>query len=402
MQETSPFIWAGGIEDTFIIDPHGTTGKRLEEYELIGHYQRWREDARRAASLGISALRWGIPWYRVEEVRGRFQWGWIDEVVAFLAEELRVDPIIDLIHYGTPPWLPAALLDAEFLPAFRDYVTAFAERYRGRIRYATPFNEPYTAAEFSGRRGDWPPYRRGDEGFIAVMLAASRAASEASRILASHGYTTIHVEVATGVLAGSSADDEAARAITLQNELSWDLITGRVDAQHPLCGWLIAHGAGEKELSWFRDNRASIDILGVNYYPQWSYLVTWTGSDGRRASLPISGGPTLLQEHLRRFWRKYHLPMMITETSVRGMIWEKNAWLLASTAVVAALRTEGIPIMGYTWFPLIDMVDWEYRNQPGDKSDFLMDVGLWTMNREERPCVQTYRAIIAKHRMGTP
>ena len=398
MATTGGFLWAGGIEDTFIVHPHAGTGRTLEEYELIDHYGRWKDDLRAVVSLGIDALRWGIPWYRIEPSPGRFTWDWVDEVVAFLVDDLHVDPIVDLIHYGTPGWLPGAFVDPGFPAAFDRYVTAFAKRYRGRVRYATPVNEPYTAAEFSGRRGDWPPYHHGERGFVAVMMAASRASVVASRILADNGYTTVHVEVATGALCGEPGCEAAAEALTLRNELSWDLITGRVDAAHPLRDWLVANGASGADLDWFQRNHAAIDIVGVNYYPQWSWVTVTRGADDGEVVLPVNGGPVLLERHLRRFWKKYGLPMMVTETSVRGMTWEQTAWLEASTAVVSRLRDEGMPLRGYTWFPLIDMIDWEYRNRPGDRTDYLLKLGLWTIERAARPAAETYRSIIAREK----
>jgi hypothetical protein len=57
---TAGFTWAVGIEDTFIAQPHPRTGRVLDEYEITGHYAR-RDDLRRAADLGIDAIRWGQP-----------------------------------------------------------------------------------------------------------------------------------------------------------------------------------------------------------------------------------------------------------------------------------------------------------------------------------------------------
>jgi len=48
------FLWAVGIEDTFIIQPHRRTGRLLDEYELTQHYDRWREDLGLVASLGVT------------------------------------------------------------------------------------------------------------------------------------------------------------------------------------------------------------------------------------------------------------------------------------------------------------------------------------------------------------
>lgn len=394
MSETSHFLWCAGIENTFIAEPGTETGKTLDEYELTDHYGKWKGDIALAASLGINSIRWGIPWYRVERNRGTFDWGWVDDVIGALTERHGVTPIVDLIHYGTPLWLNDALLDQDFLPAFLDYTRAFCERYSPRVAYATPVNEPYTAAEFCGRRGDWPPYRKSDSGFAAVMLATSRAAVESSRILKEFGMTTVHVEVATGALAAEPSAAGKAEFHTRKNELYWDLITGRVDAQDPMREWLLSNGAAEAEIDWFLENgdESLIDIQGINYYPQWSYVAML--ADG--TPLPLNGGVRLLETHLRRFWAKYHLPMMITETSVRGGNWEKSGWLNDSVECIRRLRAEGVSIEGYTWFPVIDMVDWEYRNTDLPVDDYRMELGLITLEREERASTDTYRTIIRR------
>jgi beta-glucosidase/6-phospho-beta-glucosidase/beta-galactosidase len=98
------FIWASGIEDTFA--PQSKIGRRaLDEYELMGHYEHWREDLALLRDAGVQAVRWGVPWYRVEPQPGLFDWRWTDQVIPYLVEELGVAPIIDLMHYGCPFWL---------------------------------------------------------------------------------------------------------------------------------------------------------------------------------------------------------------------------------------------------------------------------------------------------------
>ncbi len=70
---SSDFIWASGIENTFV--PQTRPGHRaLDEYRLMGHYEHWREDLALARGLGLQALRWGVPWYRVEPLPGEFDW----------------------------------------------------------------------------------------------------------------------------------------------------------------------------------------------------------------------------------------------------------------------------------------------------------------------------------------
>src|SRR5690349_393660 len=159
------FLWAGGIEDTFI--PQAKHGLRaLEEYELTQHYAQWRGDLARAASLGIGALRWGVPWYRVETAPGVFDWTWIDQVLDYMACALHIEPIVDLMHYGTPLWLEGSFAAADYPERVAAYAGAFAARYGELVRYYTPLNEPTVNADMCGRRGIWPPYQTGETGYL--------------------------------------------------------------------------------------------------------------------------------------------------------------------------------------------------------------------------------------------
>ncbi len=93
------FVWAGGIEDTFV--PQALAHQRsLDEYELMGHYEHWREDLALVQASGMSAVRWGVPWYRVEPQQGIFDWPWTDDVISTV-NDLKITPTGDLMHYGS-------------------------------------------------------------------------------------------------------------------------------------------------------------------------------------------------------------------------------------------------------------------------------------------------------------
>ncbi len=55
---------------------------------------------------------------------------------------------------------------------------------------------------------------------------------------------------------------------------------------------------------------------------------------------------------------------MITETSAFGSQAARSAWLSSSLATIKALRTSGVPVIGYTWFPLftIDRMELSHRH----------------------------------------
>lgn len=170
------FLWAAGIENTFV--PQTRPGQRaLDEYELVGHYEHWREDLGLAKQLGLQALRWGIPWYKVESEPNKFDWSWTDEVIPFMVEELKILPIIDLLHYGCPFWLKKEFANKDYPQYAAHYAAEFANRYQKSIKWYTPLNEPIINSLMCGMRGLWPPYLKGDNGYIRLMMQLAKVLS---------------------------------------------------------------------------------------------------------------------------------------------------------------------------------------------------------------------------------
>src|SRR3954469_23530381 len=243
------FLWASGIENTFV--PQVRPGDRaLDEYELIGHYQHWREDLALARDLGLQALRWGIPWYRVEPKQGQFDWSWTDQIIPYLVEDLGITPIIDLMHYGCPFWLHAEFANPNYPQAVASYAAAFAKRYHTLVRWYTPLNEPIVNALMCGKNGAWPPYLHGDDGYVHVMMQLAKGiVHTVAAIKEQHPDALMfHVE-ATGL---SRTAREQLKALAQEEQhrgyLCYDLLTGRVQNDHPLLAWLRRNGAPADDL----------------------------------------------------------------------------------------------------------------------------------------------------------
>ena len=74
---------------------------------------------------------------------------------------------------------------------------------------------------------------------------------------------------------------------------------------------------------------------------------------------------------------------MVTETSVLGDAGKRLAWLDASLELVAGLRGQGLEIVGYTWWPLFDLVAWDYREAAGPVGEHLARMGLYDLEVDE-------------------
>jgi beta-glucosidase len=377
------FLWATGIEDTFV--PQTRPGHRaLDEYQLMGHYDHWREDLDLARDLGVKAIRWGVPWYRVEPLPGEFDWSWTDQVIPYLVEELKITPILDLMHYGCPFWLRREFASDEYPRAVAAYAGAFARRYAGLVRWYTPLNEPIVNALFCGKKGLWPPYLRGDAGYLRIMLQVVDGIQRTVEALkeADSGSLMVHVE-ATGLARAARADLEVL-AVEDQRRgfLAYDLMTGRVDSDHPLFTWLLRNGVGPNELAAVRRAAIPLDVIGMNFYPQWSTQQVTVNRRGRLAWRAVEQDGAGFVHLIEDYWRRYNAPIMVTETSARGPVEVRSHWLDTSMSAIRTLRAEGVPVLGYTWFPLFTMIDWRYRYGKKPLKDYLLDLGLYTLGEE--------------------
>ncbi len=394
------FLWATGIEDTFV--PQTRPGHRaLDEYQLMGHYEHWREDLALARELGVGTIRWGIPWYRVEPLEGEFDWRWTDAVIPYMVEELGLNPIIDLMHYGCPFWLRREFASAQYPEAVAGYVGAFATRYRGLVRWYTPLNEPIVTALFCGKRGVWPPYLRGDTGYTRILLQVIRGIERTCETLRAvdPACTLVHVD-ASG-LSRTAREDLAAVAAEEQDRsfLPWDLLAGRVSPDHPLFPWLIRSGASPDELADIAAAGIPLDLMGLNFYPQWSTTQLYIDRRGRLAYRPVEQDGSGFVALIEAYYRRYGTPIIVTETSARGPEEVRARWLEASVAAIRELRSRGVPVVGYTWFPLFTMVDWRYRFGRGPVEEYRLELGLYTLGAGPRwsptPLVEQFRSYVA-------
>jgi beta-glucosidase len=375
---TNPFLWATGIEDTFV--PHARPGQRsLDEYALTQHYERWREDCDLVAASGVQAVRWGIPWYRVQPAPEQWDWRWTDEALDYLVNVKGVAVILDLMHYGTPLWLDNSFINAGYPQRVAEYACNVAERYRGLVHMYTPLNEPAVNAEFCGRRGEWPPYLAGEDGFVKVLLALARGIQLTTQALraAQPDACLVQVEALGHFWSHDPALAAEVAAVNERQYLAFDLCTGRVDDTHPLHLYLRRHGVSEAELQWFHYNAVRFDWLGANFYP-WSYGEVYKrNGDLVRRHRPTPGNA--IAQVVRNAYERYGLPVMVTETSSLGSQEIRAAWMDETIGAVQELRTAGIPVVGYTWFPLFSMFDWAYRRGRRPLEKYLIHLGLYEL-----------------------
>ena len=387
-------MFATGIENSYptIRGRDGAT-VRVDQMAKTGHYERWREDFALVRQLGLEYLRWGPPYYLVHQGPGRYDWSYADEALAEL-QRLGITPIADLCHFGVPDWV-GDFQNPDWPELFAAYASAFAARYPW-VRFYTAVNEIYITATFSGQNGWWNERLSTDRGFVTALKHLVRAnllAEEAIlRARGPAGTFFIQSESTEYFHAETPAADERADFHNQKRFLSLDLCYG-VDVRACMYEYLIDNGLTRDDYHWLIDRGRAVKpfcIMGNDYYVTNEHVVP-------PGDAPITAAGEIFGYYIitKQYYDRYHLPVMHTETNLADAE-RAPGWLRKEWANMVRLKQDGVPIIGFTWYSLIDQVDWDTALR--EDNGRVIPLGLFDLDRRIRPVGRAYRELVAQWR----
>lgn len=379
-------MFTTGIENSYptIPLPNGTT-KRVDEMEKTFHYENWQEDFALVKASGIEYLRYGPPYYKTHIAPGKYDWDYSDAAFAEL-KRLGITPIVDLCHFGVPDWI-GNFQNPHWPRYFEEYATAFAKRYP-HLQYYTPVNEIFITAAFSGAYGWWNECLQSDKAFVTALKHLSKA-----NLLAMHAIHRLNPS-AVFIQSESSeyfhAEHPGVRHLSdflnQRRFLSLDLTYGH-ELNAAMYKYVLANGMTDAEYTWFMQNTLPSKIncvMGNDYYVTNEHMVHEDGSTS--PSGEIFGYYVITHQYFKR----YKLPVMHTETNILDPL--SPLWLRKQWANVLRLKQDGVPVIGFTWYSLIDQVDWDsaLRRDAGNVNA----LGMYDLNRNIRPVGKAYIELI--------
>ena len=386
------FMFATGIENS---NPRIAGGVRRDELAECGHYDRWREDFALVQEVGCNFLRYGPPLHHTLRGAGHYDWAFADETLAELLR-LNITPIIDLCHFGLPDWL-GDFQNPDFPAVFADYARAFAQRFPW-VQLYTPVNEMYVTALFSGRYGWWNEMLASDRGFVTALKHVVKANVLAMEAILDIRPDAIFIQSESSEYfhADSPAAIGPAEMRNAERFLSLDLNYGR-RVGSDMFEYLMSNGMTREEYQFFLNHRLKRwCIMGNDYYVTNEHLVSPDGHT--RPSGEIFGYATIT----RQYYDRYRLPVMHTETNLNegptGL--EPCQWLWKQWANVLRVRNDGVPVVGFTWYSLVDQVDWDTALR--EKNNRANPLGLYDLDRKPRTVGRAYRKLIADWRDVLP
>jgi beta-glucosidase/6-phospho-beta-glucosidase/beta-galactosidase len=386
------FMFAVGIECSYpIVDD----GQRVDQFEATGHYDLWKTDLKLVRELGLRYLRYGPPLHRIWLGPSQYDWTWLDAVMGQM-QQLGIEPIIDLLHFGLPQWIGLRnpeqpwFQNDDWPQHFADYAEAFTSRYP-HIRYFTPVNEIYVTALFSGLYGWWNERGSCDRAFVTNIKNCVKASILAMRRILERKPHAIFIfsESTEYVHPGSPELVEQARLMNERRFLSLDLLFGH-DISATMYRYVTTLGEmTECEYLWFMDQKELIGhcVMGTDYYVTNEHVIHPNGHSTRVGD--VYGYYVIT----RQYYDRYRVPVMHTETNRAAS--HATEWLWKEWVNVLRLREDGVPVVGFTWFGLLDMKDWDSAlTKPRGRVNA---VGLYDLSRKPRKVSRAYRELIEQY-----
>jgi beta-glucosidase len=227
-----------------------------------GFAERYAEDFRLLASLGLRHHRLTIDWARVEPEPGRHDHAAVAHYrdVLTAALEAGVEPWVCLHHFTLPRWFADAggfLAESNRGEFWARHVEFMAETFGDLARGWQPVNETNYYAFAAYRGGGWPPGHNDPTEAMLVSRAMQLATAEAAMRLRQ---TRAPVASIFGLSAIRNLDDspDTSRLANLLDELNW-----RAGLELFRDGVLRVPGLEPIERA---DLARSFDLVGFSFY----------------------------------------------------------------------------------------------------------------------------------------
>lgn len=349
--------------------------------ETSDQWNRWPEDAVLMEDLGHNAHRLSLEWSRIEPQEGIFD----EAALAHYKELLKIlqahgiKTVVTLHHFTNPQWLAAGggWSSSCVVKRYTRYATQVVATLGEHIDYLITINEPGVYAFMSYQTGIWPPQERSSLKMFRVLWNMARAHRAAYTLIKQH---SPHLPI--GIAQNMTTFEPV-------HPKSW---RERIAAA-------LLHRFNNFSFYWLTGN-ATHDFLGVNYYFHrrldatgrlWPRFQSPEETNQPMSDLGWELHPTGLGAIVRSL-RGKQKPILITEHGLADADDSRRpAFLEESLRSLSDAVRDGVPVIGYLHWSLLDNFEWADGFTPRFG---LIEVDYKTQKRTPRTSALLYKEII--------
>ncbi len=336
------------VKPTLFSEPSG---------DACDSFERWSEDVEIVRSLNLNAYRFSVEWSRIEPAEGQVSLSALEHYrrMVVACREAGLAPIVTLSHFTSPRWFAAKggwfHLDAP--TTFARHAERVIRHLGEGVSHVVTFNEPNLQLLGEWGRTPDPTVRQ----TMTDMLAAAAKASGSDR------FSLMNTGDAAAMVAPVLEAHRLARQAikTVRPDLPVGMTLAIPDDQAEDADSRIEDKRAAVYAPFFAEARQD-DFLGVQTYSR-----SLIGAEG---PLPVPEGaertqmgdefyPQAIGSSIRYAYTQTGRPILVTEN---GLATEDDRvrarFIPAATAAVLAARSDGVPVIGYLHWSLLDNFEW--------------------------------------------
>ncbi|HZG87994.1 glycoside hydrolase family 1 protein [Paenibacillus sp.] len=384
------------LEGTHFKEPSG---------DAVDHYRLYRQDLEQLAALGLNSFRFSIEWARIEPEEGMFDEAAIEhyrDVLRVCARE-GITPVVTLHHFTSPHWLirEGGWESPDTPTRFARYVEHVMRELGEHIPYVCTLNEANISI---GIRKIMKKHSAGGAAQVGINTAMmARMEQYNAQLGQAFGLPPqeIHSFLAPRTEAGLKLvfDAHMAAKAAIRNmspRTKVGVTLSLYDIQSIPGGEAHAAGALQEEFLQFLPYLKDDDFFGLQNYTRAVY-----GPDGllpvpdeaEKTQMGNEYYPQGLEAVIRKVSSHLDLPILITENGIATDDDDRRvAFIDRALRGVHACVADGIPVIGYLHWSLLDNFEW----QLGFSKRFgLIGVDRSTQQRNPKPSA-SYLGHVAK------
>jgi len=358
-------------------------------------FHRWRDDLALVKKIGLNSYRFSIEWSRIEPLQGVFSAEMLDHYkrIVHTCRDLGIAPIVTFSHWSVPIWFASlgGWTNPDASELFARYCDRAARHLAAEMAYAVTLNEP-NGLSIADRM-----IPEGAKRGLEAMLVAARQATGAPKFVGGPSFQYAPA-MQPSLLKGHRMAFDAIKAANSALPVGFSLAI--VDEQADAQGAAQRDRARAEFYGPWLDTAGKDDFLGIQNYTRR----VW-GADGplpapAEATLDQMGGeivPDTLANCVRYAHAQTGKPIIVTEHGFA--VSDDRIRAAATLAALAHLRiaiADGVPVLGYQHWSLLDNFEWTsgYRVTYG-----LASVDRKTFRRTAKPSAKVYGAVARTNRL---
>lgn len=348
----------------------------------VDHYNRYEEDIKLMANVGLNVYRFSIEWARIEPQEGVF----VDKEIEHYLDVIRcckengIEPMVTLHHFSSPKWIISkGGWEADSIPAdFARYTRYVMEKLGSELKYVCTINEANMGIQVAAIAKRYMQQMMAKmtaakaDGTVQVginlekMMAGQKAAAEEN--MAVFGVAKCENFTSPRTTHGDEIVMEAhkaARAVIREvaPHVKVGLTLSLHDIQIQPGGEEVAANEWSEEFTHYLPTIRDDDFLGVQNYTR-----SLIGADGQ---LPVPEGaevtqmdyefyPEALENVIRTVAKEFKGDLIVTENGVATADDSRRVEFIRRALMgVKNCISDGIPVKGYCYWSLLDNFEWQ-------------------------------------------